>query len=241
MIASCLMRLLFSSSHKVSFVTVASLREGMFDENNCHHARVHAGLSKQLLLPVSLGWLPLRHQVRGVTCVQHFLCKNDAFPMQPRALRYTTVPGVHYQDIVCYIWHSSLVPKRALACFVYGPLYQPLLAHIRELASCLAAGGAGLVVPAPVEIAGTTMCTIPDWEYAPRWEYTKGMNTPGKKKCATDCEADPVCTGATFLEYANPEGKTNCYFKAWAQPNAPAATPCFPGTKCTFRQLVSRA
>ena len=118
--------------------------------------------------------------------------------------------------------------------FVDGPLRQPLRSRIyptTDCVCCAAGGGAALAVPAPVEIAGTTMCTIPGWEYAPRWEYNKGVMTPGLEACAQVCEADPVCTGATFIEWVNPEGKTNCYLKSWAQPDGPAATPCYPGVR----------
>lgn len=73
-------------------------------------------------------------------------------------------------------------------------------------------------------IAGTGLCLVDGWEYAPRWSMPdNGFISPSAESCATDCEADPVCTGATYI--TNNDGN-NCWFKDWGA--GPVAPPCLP-------------
>ena len=55
-------------------------------------------------------------------------------------------------------------------------------------------------VPVATPIAGTSLCVVEGWEYAPRWGVAyNGYVSPSLEECAADCEADDVCTGATFI------------------------------------------
>lgn len=86
-----------------------------------------------------------------------------------------------------------------------------------------------LIVPEPIQVGDSALCSIPDWQYALRWSMSDGYQAPSMYDCAKDCELDPVCTGATFVEFVKPKTKNNCFLMAWAQPDEPAATPCYSG------------
>ena len=79
-------------------------------------------------------------------------------------------------------------------------------------------------VPAATPIAGTTLCEVDGWEYAPRWSTpNNGFVSPSLEECAADCDADAVCTGATFIVEGS---ETNCWFKDWG--TGLVAPPCLP-------------
>lgn len=79
-------------------------------------------------------------------------------------------------------------------------------------------------IPAATLIAGTTMCEVDGWEYAPRWSQPdNGYVSPSLEDCAMDCTADAVCTGATYIVSGSDR---NCWFKDWG--TGPVAPPCLP-------------
>lgn len=49
--------------------------------------------------------------------------------------------------------------------------------------------------------------------------------TQSPEECARACEANPVCTGATYL--APSSAQLNCWFKDWG--TGAVAAPCLPG------------
>lgn len=114
--------------------------------------------------------------------------------------------------------------------------YVPLGSSIFALTTALALYRAGNAhaevgpVPAAVPIAGTSMCLVDGWEYAPRWSpssyFPTVHGTPTAADCALKCEADTFCTGATYI--TNPDRMhQNCWFKDWGN-GGPAAPPCLP-------------
>lgn len=71
---------------------------------------------------------------------------------------------------------------------------------------------------------------VDGWEYATRWSVEgNGFVSPSLEACATDCEADAVCKGATFIVSGS---EKNCWFKEW--PVGPAANPCMPPADSTL-------
>ena len=58
------------------------------------------------------------------------------------------------------------------------------------------------------------MCAIIGWEYAPRWDLPFSMQEAASvQECAQLCEADPACTGATYIDFGT--AQLNCWLKSW--------------------------
>lgn len=85
-------------------------------------------------------------------------------------------------------------------------------------------------LPAATPITGTSLCLVPSTEYAPRWDAPgNGSTTLTATDCARACEADPVCTGATYVSGG---AELNCWFKDWGQ--GPVPPPCLPNANSTL-------